>query len=302
MRMARRTYDGAFHHGMNRGYEGRQIFRDDLDRNKFLEILEKVQHVTRIRILAYCLIDNHYHFVLQNTSGKMSEFFKQLNGQYARYFRKRYGGKGYVFQDRYKSKLIQDDAYLMISIAYVLNNPVNTHLTDYYYNYTWSSAKYYYKESDCTSIDIDYVEDLFGNEHHFIDFVSSNPYDELPTVRTELGEIIGGEHAFTYLEEHAERRSRPQSVERRRIDDAYHEPVEKVFQEFEKKNHIKVDQLNVHTHVHKKLRGELLVYLKEHSGLTYREISQLDLFSDLSMNSLGTLYTRNRKRVFSWKK
>lgn len=53
MRMARRTYNGAFHHGMNRGYEGRQIFRDDLDRNKFPELLEKVQHVTRIRILVH---------------------------------------------------------------------------------------------------------------------------------------------------------------------------------------------------------------------------------------------------------
>lgn len=100
MRLPRRTYDGAFHHAMNRGYEGRPIFRSAADKKFFLALLERIQPLTKIRILAYCVLDNHYHLVIQNAFGRMSDFFKQLNGQYAVYYRKRHGGRGYVFQDR----------------------------------------------------------------------------------------------------------------------------------------------------------------------------------------------------------
>jgi putative transposase len=72
MRLPRRTYDGAFHHGMNRGYEGRPIFGAEPDKVFFLGLLKKVQTLTKIRILAYCVMDNHYHLVLQNISSKMS--------------------------------------------------------------------------------------------------------------------------------------------------------------------------------------------------------------------------------------
>ncbi|MBN1548795.1 MAG: transposase [Syntrophaceae bacterium] len=105
---------------MNRGYDGRAIFREDGDKRIFLELLKKSWKLLKIRIFAYCLIDNHYHLVLQNMSGRMPQFFKRLNGQYGNYYRNRYGGKGYVFQERYKSMLIQDDAYVMSAIAYVL--------------------------------------------------------------------------------------------------------------------------------------------------------------------------------------
>ncbi|MBN2344792.1 MAG: transposase [Candidatus Aminicenantes bacterium] len=71
MRLARRTFNGAFHHGMNRGYERRTIFRDERDRRAFLEILEKAQRLIQVRLLAYCVMGNHYHIVLQNTTGRM---------------------------------------------------------------------------------------------------------------------------------------------------------------------------------------------------------------------------------------
>ena len=58
----------------------------------------------KIRILAYCLMDSHYHLVIENSSGHMADFFKLLNGDYGTYYRKRHGGNGYVFQGRYKSR------------------------------------------------------------------------------------------------------------------------------------------------------------------------------------------------------
>ncbi|MBN1195937.1 MAG: transposase, partial [Candidatus Aminicenantes bacterium] len=193
MRLPRRTFQGAFHHAMNRGYEGRALLRDDADRIFFLELLRKIQGLTRLRILAYCLMNTHYHMVLQDNNGKMSVFFKQLNGQYAGYFRQRYGGRGYVFQDRFKSMLIQDDAYLMVAIGYVLNNPVRAGIIKDVAEYKWSSGKEYFREKKPGIVDVGFVEELFGNAEEFNGFVKRLPIDALPTVRTELGTIIGGE-------------------------------------------------------------------------------------------------------------
>lgn len=82
---------------MNRGYDGKHIFEGNKNKSQFLEYLEEASKQMKIRLFAYCIMDNHYHLVLENSSGKMSDFAKLLNGQYGMYYRKMYGGKGYVF-------------------------------------------------------------------------------------------------------------------------------------------------------------------------------------------------------------
>jgi putative transposase len=300
MRLPRRTYDGAFHHAMNRGYEGRPIFRAAADKKFFLTLLERIQPLTKIRVLAYCVLDNHYHLVIQNVSGRMSDFFKQLNGQYAVYYRKRHGGRGYVFQDRFKSMLIQDDAYLMIAIAYVLGNPVAAKMAASFIEYPWSSAQLYFGQDRCKAVDCSYVEELFGSRDELHRFVMDTDLDELPTVRSELGQIIGGEEFVPKAMAMADRRSGKESIERRRVRDKYFEPPEKVLQEFEKEHDIKTVGLNVQTYSGKRMRAELLVHLKERAGMTYREIAKLDLFADLELNSMGCLYRRARLKFPLW--
>ncbi len=78
----------------------------------------------KIRLFAYCIMDNHYHLVLENASDRLSDFQMLLNVQYGMYYRKMEGGKGYVFQSRFKSTLIENDSYLIQSIRYLLRNPV----------------------------------------------------------------------------------------------------------------------------------------------------------------------------------
>ena len=292
MRRARITYVGALHHGMNRGYEGKILFADDQDRQTFLDLLEKNQGLTRIRLLAFCLMDNHYHLVLQNMNGRMSEFFKQLNGQYGTYYRQRYGGRGYVFQDRYKSKLIQDDAYLMLSIAYVLNNPVKAGLSKSFERYSWSSGSHYFTDKTEQSIvDRVYVEELFGSEKELKRWMTSTKdMDDLPSVKSEMGLIIGGEEFIPQAEALADRRLGKESTLMRRLDDQNFEPVEKVIQEFERKYGLKIDDIDTNNHAGKRLRTELLVHLKDRAGLRYVDIIQMDVFSRLSLGGLGCNY------------
>ena len=282
---------------MNRGYEGRPIFEGDQSKHVFLELLEKSVRLTQTRVLAYCIMDNHYHLVLENTTGRMPEFFKRLNGEYGNYYRKIHGGKGYVFQNRYKSTLIQDDPYLLLSIAYVLNNPLKARLVKDFREYPWSSAGLYYSENPSGGVDKDFVEELFETREGFNESVrGAMGIERLPMVRTEMGMIIGGEDFAPVAMRKADRRSGRQSMERNRKRDMHFDTVAKIYMEFENKHGVRLDRLDYGTLHGKRLRSELLVNLKERSGLTYSRIAKLDYFADLSINSLGSLYHRFRKK------
>jgi REP element-mobilizing transposase RayT len=280
---------------MNRGYEGRKIFLDERDKAVFLEILSRAQKATRIRLLAYCIMGNHYHVVLQNTTGHMPMFFRQLNGRYAAHFRRRHGGRGYVFQERYKSMLIQDDGYLKVAIAYVLGNPVRAHLAEAFDRHSGSSGILYFNGAETNTVDVGFVEDLFGSRTALQGLVDRA--NELPVIQSELGPIIGSEEFSVRAAWKAERRSGRESLERRRSPDKYFDPLEKIIGEFEKKHGVETGQLDMTTHAGKKLRAELLVHLKDRSGMTYRAIVKLEPFADLEMSGLGTLYQRSKKRL-----
>ena len=298
MRRARVTYQGAFHHAMNRGLEGRTIFQKNTLKNFFLELINKLQNLYRIRILAYCIMDNHYHLVMQNTSQKLSEFFKQLNGQFGQQYRKLHGGKGSVFQGRFKSMLIQDEKYLLMTLAYVLNNPVKEGLCNTFADYPWSSGGVYFSNNDSNSIDSEYVEELIGSEEQLAHLVGRFDLDRLPIVRSNMGKFIGSKNHLNQVMRKSNRRSGRFSQQHRRQNDRYFEPLEKVLFEFERKNDIKMEEIDPRSKLGKRFRGELLVYLKERAGMKYKDIAELDLYSNLSINSLGPLYHRNKDRKF----
>jgi REP element-mobilizing transposase RayT len=301
MRRARVTFLGAFHHGMNRGYEGRNIFEFDSDKEYFLGLMEECTRIYKIRILAFAIMSNHYHLVLENSTGKMSEFFKKLNGQFARNYRKRHGGKGYIFQDRYKSLLIQEDSYLLLAISYVLYNPVKAKLCDNFLDYKWSSSGLYFSGKTSKIVDTGFVEELFHSRNNLINIIPSVYCDELPIIKTREGWIVGGNEFVIEATKKFDRRKGKESLESKRINDKYFEPVEKVFWEFEKKHKIKLSDIDNGTHQGKRLRAKLLVNLKERSGLKYNEIIKFDLFVDLKISSLGRIY-KNAKYINNQKK
>ena len=74
MRRKRITYPGAFHHVMNRGYNGNHIFEGNKNKSQFLDYLEEAAKKLKIRLFAYCVLDNH--LVLENSNGKMSDFLR----------------------------------------------------------------------------------------------------------------------------------------------------------------------------------------------------------------------------------
>jgi REP element-mobilizing transposase RayT len=309
MRRARITYEGAFHHVMNRGINGEDIFTGNKLKGHFLNLLEETSKKMKIRIFAYCIMTNHYHLVLENSSGQMSEFCKQLNGQFGMYYRISTGGHGYVFQSRYKSTLIQDDSYLRMAIAYVLLNPLRAKIVGDIREYVWSSFNCYFiphhhSTSDTNTgiedhiVDITFVEELFGTKKELLGFLSSQMGKELPERKTRYGYILGDNDFLDDAQNRFDRRDRTEdAIHRKRIDDRYFEPVEKVFMEFEHIKGIKIEDIERDTWEGKRLRGELLVYLKDLTELPYTEIIKLDIFSDLQCSSLAPIYRNTKKRL-----
>jgi putative transposase len=127
-RKARLTVVGAVHHVMSRGIEGTNIFRDDQDRAVFCKILDKRISQSGYHNYAWALLPNHYHLVIRVNEYPLSRFMRLINGEYARYFRKSCDKRGYLFQDRYKSIVTQDQNYIEELIRYVHLNPVRAGL------------------------------------------------------------------------------------------------------------------------------------------------------------------------------
>ncbi len=292
MRRARITYQGAWHHVMNRGHEGNDIFSGAKNKSLFVEYLADSAKKMRIRILAYCVMDTHYHFALENSSGKMSEFIKRLNGIYGMAYRKLNGGKGYVFQGRYKSTLIEKDAYLLQSIAYLLRNPVRAGIVQNAEHYIWSSINAYYSKEDDDIVDVKFVNGLFGTKKELMNLIHKFGIKELPVIIEKYGEVLGSSDFRKMALEKYNRRTRPssQSKGNQRKNELNFDPVKKIIWEFERISGVKVDEIVINTLEGKRQRGKLLVMLKDAAGLTYKEISRFEIYGDLKFSSLREIY------------
>jgi len=124
--MARRPrldLDG-FHHIVNRGVARNNIYRCDEDKEKFLEILCKSCNTYKVNVHDYCLMDNHYHLLIETTRQNLSLFMRQINANYAIYFNKKYKRTGHLWQGRYKSWYIINEEYLYSLFRYIEHNPL----------------------------------------------------------------------------------------------------------------------------------------------------------------------------------
>jgi REP element-mobilizing transposase RayT len=129
-RVARRDAPGAVHHVLLRGIERRRIFLGTLDREDFLARLGRQLLDSRAACFAWALLPNHVHLVLRTGARPLSELMRRLNTGYARGFNLHHGRSGYVFQNRFRSILVEDDTYLQVLIRYVHRNPLEASLVD----------------------------------------------------------------------------------------------------------------------------------------------------------------------------
>ena len=118
----------GFHHVVNRGVAKGKIYKSVDDKDKFLEILCKACRVYKVNVHDYCLMDNHYHLFVETTSQNLSLFMRQINGNYAIYFNKKYKRVGHLWQGRYRSWYVVNEAYFYTIFRYIEHNPIKARM------------------------------------------------------------------------------------------------------------------------------------------------------------------------------
>jgi REP element-mobilizing transposase RayT len=136
-------YEGALYHVLSRGNERRDIFLDDDDRTLFLTGLAEAGERFAVDVLAYVLMGNHYHLLLRTRRANLSKAMQWLGVSYTTRFNFKQSRSGHLFQGRFKSMLVQNDAYLLQLSYYIHRNPLRAGMVERLADYRWSSYPAY---------------------------------------------------------------------------------------------------------------------------------------------------------------
>jgi REP element-mobilizing transposase RayT len=130
---------GGTYHVTSRGNRRQAIYHDEDDRRQFLHLCDRVARKRTWRMLAYCLMTNHFHLVIETPAPNLSVGMHQLNGVYAKYFNDRHSVDGHLFDRRFGSLLVESEAHLSEVLRYVAFNPVRAGLCAHPSQWRWSS-------------------------------------------------------------------------------------------------------------------------------------------------------------------
>ena len=138
-RPLRIQYEGAVYHVTSRGNARQDIFLDDKDRSDFLESLVRIADRFDWLCHAYCLMNNHYHLLIETPRANLSQGMQLLNSMLSQRFNRRHKRVGHVLQGRFKGILVEKESYLLELARYIVLNPVRAKAVDHPGDYTWSS-------------------------------------------------------------------------------------------------------------------------------------------------------------------
>ncbi|UCH01225.1 MAG: transposase [Deltaproteobacteria bacterium] len=178
-RPLRIQYPGAFYHITSRGNELKDVFKSQKDREKFLSYFETATHRYGALIHVYCLMNNHYHILMETPEGNLSQIMHHINASYTTYFNVKRKRAGHLFQGRYKAILVDADEYAKELSRYIHLNPVRAGIVDDPGKYSWSSCRYYIGQEKASEwLSRDFILAYFGKtvsvaKKRYREFVSS---------------------------------------------------------------------------------------------------------------------------------
>jgi len=164
-RPLRIEYEGALYHVTSRGNAQSDIYLSDDDRDMFLSVLSHVVDRFGWICHAYCLMSNHFHLMIETPKGNLSRGMRQLNGMYTQRFNRAHGRVGHLFQGRFKSIVVDKDAYLLELSRYIVRNPVTAGMVKDAGDWPWSS--YLATSGEVSSplfLDVDWLLSQFGSD------------------------------------------------------------------------------------------------------------------------------------------
>lgn len=162
-RPPRPVFAGATYHITARGNSEDAIFADDTDRYAYLTLLARVLRTAGARLFAYALMTNHVHLAVQTIQPNVSTMIQWLHTHHAKHFNRRHGRTNHLFGDRFYSKTITDDLYLLGVTLYLHLNPVRAGLVAHPADYPWTSYRSYVA-GGASVVDVRPVLEIFGRD------------------------------------------------------------------------------------------------------------------------------------------
>jgi REP element-mobilizing transposase RayT len=132
---------GALYHLTTRGDRREPIYDDDADRRQFLDLLANALDRFDATAFAYCLMENHYHLVLQTHRANLSALMRHINGVYTQRYNRMHDKTGHLFQGRYKAIVVEQESYFLEVCRYVDLNPVRAKIVKHPRDWIWSSYR-----------------------------------------------------------------------------------------------------------------------------------------------------------------
>lgn len=215
MRPHRIRAPGYFFHVTARGNNRQDIFQTDRDKLDYLGRFAKIFSAGQIRLMAYCLMTNHLHLLVQDTiGGALIEGIRRLHGAYAQAWNRRYGRSGHVFGERYHPEVVASESHLVIGSCYVHNNSREAGMVKRAQDYRWSSVRAYLGGSSDIPVSTDLILDLCGSRKKYAELLEesldagSDSPEHLPNA-DKVREIwaVGSEKFRARVESMVERRS-----------------------------------------------------------------------------------------------
>lgn len=162
-RGARQNSESGLYHIILRGHNRQIIFEDDEDKEKFLQTLKRYKESNKFKIYGYCLMGNHIHMLLHEQNENMGVIMRRIGASYVYWYNFKYKRCGHLFQDRYKSEVVETDQYFLTVLRYIHTNPKKAGLVKDTSEYKWSSYNDYISNAGIT--DKDFALKIINNDN-----------------------------------------------------------------------------------------------------------------------------------------
>ena len=298
-RPLRVEYPGAYYHVISRGNNQEKIYKNDRDKEKFLEYLEKAAERFSIIIHTYCLMSNHYHLLVETPEANLSLAMQWINVSYATYFNRKRGRYGHLFQGRFKAILIDADEYLKHLSRYIHLNPVRAKMVSLPAEYQWSSYGAFIGENKALRfLETSWLMSNFGRtkkeaKRNYQDFVEKVDVKALENPSKQVtGGFLLGDADFvnwvkeTFLSERNDEKEIPQ-LKKLKPKVSLVKVVQAVTQEF----NCSPERIIAKGRKKNKAREVALYFARDMSGMSCRDLG--DYFGGGS----GALITIMHKRI-----
>jgi putative transposase len=206
-RPLRIEYPDAWYHVMNRGGARQTVFSDPADYLDFIDLIRESTLMWGVRIAAYCLLPNHYHLLIQTPNANVSRCMRHIDGVYTQRHNRRKATDGPLFRGRYKSILVDADAYLLELVRYIHRNPVRAGLVKRLDEYRYSShGGYMSGSSNWNWLSKEFVLAQFsggalGGRREYAKFVMKDDSERIERFYTgsNAGPVLGGDEFLTRI-------------------------------------------------------------------------------------------------------